>query len=1555
MGDNQLTDIIEEDQILTEISISGLRPATVSRNAMRIDRPTVFITFPDTNLNIWNVIYQTGMLLSNCQAIIAPSKRITIGRKPFNAKIHQLDLKKNLLKAESPGRKLRVITTLPLNLRNKKTKLTSEKPKTGFYYYDASIYSHALKYLESRFSGKILARMVFGELSNLYQSIKAALPTTNIELLFLIKNREGNLANILQSLYIYIPEKDFAELKLFDNFGLVSNTDNVIIPVAHKKRGKPVINRRGIKKIDNYMEAEDIAKIATKETAIEDSPVPEVPTDFVSKMISDLKTSNLESTVTPNGDVNIGIDSKAISRLLKKHKINDPDIAINVKTAIDAYLKEKGDKLTTTEAETILLKALNYTIHGTDNVPEEYLAKPQRLFSKLKEIKTHRYPLNFPKQQRMINPETVIDISHTTGQHRQRFEFEQTIHENVRKLFKSIEDVKDHPIKVKKIEHAVDDNDQDRFINYKVTLQNLTGENKKQYVVELRVPAPVNDKYFKIHGSSYIIASQQFMKPITKTDKNDVRILSNYAIIRVGIKNLKFNPSDVDEIIDNYIGVRYPNIIKKKDQDSITFSDNSVLFFTGDIVYTDKDKLVRVNSDSAKLMDQNGEEIKYGRSEFMYEILLQKIQTVNPEDNMYRTQKSIPYIYVYMSGIYFPLIIYLWTQKGLLSALNDLGINYEITQTNKLTGGYVFIPITSSYVAIKPKSTREKLIVNGLLKNRIKKPIDDVDDPEQIFEHISNNYGSSAIMSIHNMTENMIDPVTKELLEFENLPTSLPQLISGYVLDLLLNNKADTLADLKIYRSRMSEMVLQSMYKQIKAAHNEYKNRVNFGEEDAKLWLDSEFIIRDMITDAGVLQHTEPVSPVDEIMLSSRVIKSGKGGVRSKNMFKVEQRNLHHSQYGIISANSTPESTNVGIVNRHTLTPTIINKYGSYGAKDITNVSGWNTLAIEEALVPFQNQMDSDRMVMAATHQGQVTPIEDAEAPLIGTGAEFIVPQLASSRFCHNAKMGGKVVSVDKDKTITVKYKNGDTETLDIIPRMSRTKMGAYISLQMNTLSEGETFKKNQLIAWTKNFTKDSKYASGKNVFLAVMNPMGFGHEDAYCISQEFSESARRDMVKEVGCIIPPEMKILNMETKIGKKVDKDDVLIEFVYEENLDDYLEINNMMDEGDEEVLSSFGSGENSIKLLAFDGEIIDIKIYINNKNSIDPQVVSFHKKLVADKKKTIGLIAKTAKSDYDKFKSIDNIDSSFFKTSGHKYKQNEFQGARIVYFIKEQKPLIEGDKIASRYGAKGVVGKVFEKTPYGEITPRIDVFISPSGVFSRKNLAMIKELYLGKVIYFLNEKVKEMANNPKNKSATIVRLLLDIYKLLASDKIYKDFSKNIKTFTDAKLRRLFKDENFTFTFIVEPFTDVPFKNIKTAAEHLGIKLDEKVYLPELDSWTEVEVPVGVIYYNALEQFSEIYANVRSTGMYQGLTRQPAKGKAKQGGQSVGQLDMQALLTYNIPSVINELFTLRSDDHRSKRLVNNEIITNGEANIPTTSGRGGTSQILDVYITTLGLEIV
>ena len=84
--------------LLQELNLSSLRPTTLVKGTLRIDKQAIFIVVPDTNLKIWNEIYNTGLLLTNCQAIISPAKRFTIGRRKFNAKLHQLELRKQLTK-----------------------------------------------------------------------------------------------------------------------------------------------------------------------------------------------------------------------------------------------------------------------------------------------------------------------------------------------------------------------------------------------------------------------------------------------------------------------------------------------------------------------------------------------------------------------------------------------------------------------------------------------------------------------------------------------------------------------------------------------------------------------------------------------------------------------------------------------------------------------------------------------------------------------------------------------------------------------------------------------------------------------------------------------------------------------------------------------------------------------------------------------------------------------------------------------------------------------------------------------------------------------------------------------------------------------------------------------------------------------------------------------------------------------------------------------------------------------------------------------------------------
>jgi len=319
-------------------------------------------------------------------------------------------------------------------------------------------------------------------------------------------------------------------------------------------------------------------------------------------------------------------------------------------------------------------------------------------------------------------------------------------------------------------------------------------------------------------------------------------------------------------------------------------------------------------------------------------------------------------------------------------------------------------------------------------------------------------------------------------------------------------------------------------------------------------------------------------------------------------------------------------------------------------------------------------------MTLARTHAAQTTPISDSEQPLVCTGAEFIVPQLASPRFIHRAKKDGIVTNVDKNKTLTVKYKDGTIDIFDIIPRMSRTKRGSYIALEMNTLDVDSKFKANQPVAFTKNFNQAGTYCAGKNITIALFNYLGLSHEDSYVISKELADKTKTDTVEEVHIMIPPDTKIINLEKEKGKLVNTGDILVEFSYDNSLDEYLDSTNLdlEDPENESSTDMYSSGVKSIKLLAPEGEIVDIKVFINNKLSTDKSLLNFHDKLVKEQHQVISKLASVVKDKNKQLTITDNMDLSFINIGNNKYKGNLFVGSRVVYYIKKQKSVNVGDK-------------------------------------------------------------------------------------------------------------------------------------------------------------------------------------------------------------------------------------------------------------------------------------
>jgi DNA-directed RNA polymerase subunit beta len=210
-------------------------------------------------------------------------------------------------------------------------------------------------------------------------------------------------------------------------------------------------------------------------------------------------------------------------------------------------------------------------------------------------------------------------------------------------------------------------------------------------------------------------------------------------------------------------------------------------------------------------------------------------------------------------------------------------------------------------------------------------------------------------------------------------------------------------------------------------------------------------------------------------------------------------------------------------------------------------------------------------------------------------------------------------------------------------------------------------------------------------------------------------------------------------------------------------------------------------------------------------------------------------------------------------------------KVIVQVAQMRHLEAGDKMAGRHGNKGVISQIVpaEDMPYMEDGTPVDIILNPLGVSSRMNIGQIMETHLGIA-----------AQKMGIKTATPV---LSGIKL---DKI-KEFLKENDMPEDGKFQ------------LYDGNTGDPFDH---------------------------RVVVGTTYMLKLIHLIEDKIHARSVGPYSLVTQQPLGGKAQNGGQRFGEMEVWALEGYGASSVLQEVLTVKSDDVEG-RAKTYEAIVKGE----------------------------
>ena len=634
--------------------------------------------------------------------------------------------------------------------------------------------------------------------------------------------------------------------------------------------------------------------------------------------------------------------------------------------------------------------------------------------------------------------------------------------------------------------------------------------------------------------------------------------------------------------------------------------------------------------------------------------------------------------------------------------------------------------------------------------------------------------------------------------------------------------------------------------------------------------------VREFFTSSQLSQLLDEVNPLSELSHKRRLSSTGPGGLtRERAGFEV--RDAHPTHYGRICSVETPEGANIGLVlnlaayarvNEYGFIETpylrvkdgkvtdelvyldasqeigeviadageALNEDGTFRDERVNARSNMQPSQVDAnqvtfmdaahrqilgstaALVPFIEKTRVDRALTGSNMQRQAVPLLCPESATVGTGIEKAVAE--NSGHLIQASGDGEVVRADADE-VHVKYADG-VKIYTLKHFVKNNDDRCYN--QKVRVERGDKVKKGDILIEGASIA-GGEIALGKNLLVAFMPWGGYNMEDAIIMSRRLVEDDRltsiniKDYTVEV------------RETKLGPEIVTRD--IPNVSEESL------RHLDENGIVQIGSEVKAGDVLVGKITPKGE----------------QELSSEERLLR------AIFGEKAKDVRDTSQRMNNAGGGkvvgvkiFSRENGHELKAGVLM--QIQIFVAQLRKIGVGDKMAGRFGNKGVVAKVLpvEDMPFLEDGTPVDVILNPLGVPSRMNLGQLFETHLGMAARALGYRVATPS-----------------------------------------------------------FNGVPSEKISDELEKAGLARDGKSQL--FDGRTgepfEERTTVGVMHMIKLHHMVSDKIHARSTGPYTMVTQQPLGGKAQNGGQRFGEMEVWALEAYGAAATLQEMLTIKSDD--------------------------------------------
>ena len=635
--------------------------------------------------------------------------------------------------------------------------------------------------------------------------------------------------------------------------------------------------------------------------------------------------------------------------------------------------------------------------------------------------------------------------------------------------------------------------------------------------------------------------------------------------------------------------------------------------------------------------------------------------------------------------------------------------------------------------------------------------------------------------------------------------------------------------------------------------------------------------VKEFFATSQLSQLMDEVNPFSELAHKRRLSSMGPGGLtRERAGFDV--RDAHPTHYGRICTVETPEGGNVGLV-LNFATYAKINKYGFIEAPYRVVKNG----KVTDEVVYMDADTENDMIIADASvkldKNGKFT--EDwVSARVHGTPA-----QVEAKRVTHIDAAHKEILGVSASLIPFVEKNRVDRSLMACAMQKQAVPLLKQDNPIVGTGIEGEIAKNtSQLVTATGSGVV--KKADGESVIVTYTK----GGDVEYKL-QHF-EKTNDDRCYNQHCRVVRGQKVKTGDTLIegasindGELALGRDLLVAFMpwrgY--NMDDAIVISNRLVEDDtltsinikdfdvevretklgpEQVTRDIPNvSEHSLRHLGEDG-IVTVGSEVKNGDILVGKITpKGEQELSSEERLLRAIFGEKAKDVRDTSVRMNGSSTGkvvdvrvYTREQGHDLKAGVIMQIKI--FVAEMRKIGVGDKLAGRHGNKGVVSRVLpvEDMPFMEDGTPIDIVLSPMGVPSRMNLGQLFETHLGMAAKALGFKVATPS-----------------------------------------------------------FNGVPDEVISDELEKAGFARDGRVQL--YDGLTgepfNERTSVGVMHMLKLHHMVEDKIHARSTGPYTMVTQQPLGGKAQNGGQRFGEMEVWALEAYGAATTLQEMLTIKSDD--------------------------------------------